>query len=346
MQVSVYAVFQFIENSKILHFKHLKEKSTTIEELSSTDQRSNIRSLHIEKPSKVTVGEIFHITIQIEVTNKCRLATILKHSASQEIIATSENVVDTQKYFIINILSPNREEVIQYQIDLYIWNGHTWVKVPSPTIPAFDIDISNALTLQLNVGIPNISVKIGDQTYVSSQDGYIIAEVTKGDYIITMSSQQLLSNTSRIVFVQWADGDRSPSKRITLIQSTVLTTLYKIQYYLEVQSEYGDPQGAGWYDENSLTAFSVSPSIIESHSDNKVQIRFFNGWTQDTMEKTVHGYINVNSPKTVRAEWITTEYNTSSEQNNPPIPHIILILLLILLLASFFIILRKKTHES
>jgi uncharacterized repeat protein (TIGR02543 family) len=71
------------------------------------------------------------------------------------------------------------------------------------------------------------------------------------------------------------------------------------RYYLTVVSDYGDPQGEGWYDSGSTASFSVTSPVgtIVRHS--------FTGWSGDSNANTPTATILMDESKTVIANWRT-----------------------------------------
>jgi uncharacterized repeat protein (TIGR02543 family) len=70
-------------------------------------------------------------------------------------------------------------------------------------------------------------------------------------------------------------------------------------YYLTVVSDYGDPQGEGWYDSGSTATFSVTSPV------GTIARHFFTGWGGDSTATTPTVNILMDEPKTVTANWRT-----------------------------------------
>jgi len=86
-----------------------------------------------------------------------------------------------------------------------------------------------------------------------------------------------------------------------------LTFVYEPQYYLKIISEFGEPQGEGWYD-NNVTAFAVMQGVSNHPGDYEINLNNtradFKGWSGDASgfgEKSEK--ILMDKPKTVLAEW-------------------------------------------
>ena len=108
----------------------------------------------------------------------------------------------------------------------------------------------------------------------------------------------------RYVFVEWADGSTQTTRSVTASQSANYTAIFKTQYKLTVNSDFGDPQGTGWYDAGSQATFSVTspvpaPLILGWLGSKTI----FQSWTGDSTATTPTGNITMDGPKTVQAQW-------------------------------------------
>jgi hypothetical protein len=76
--------------------------------------------------------------------------------------------------------------------------------------------------------------------------------------------------------------------------------VYETQYQLIVDSEYGDPQGAGYYAAGSTATFSVT-----SPTGFLIQ-QVFTGWDGDFSGTDPTGTIAMDAPHRVHANWTTS----------------------------------------
>ena len=86
-----------------------------------------------------------------------------------------------------------------------------------------------------------------------------------------------------------------------------LTFTYEVQYYLKIISEFGEPQGDGWYD-NNVTVSTVMQGVSNHPGDYEINLNNiradFKGWSGDASgygEKS--DKILIDKPKNVLAEW-------------------------------------------
>jgi hypothetical protein len=112
----------------------------------------------------------------------------------------------------------------------------------------------------------------------------------------------------RYVFVQWSDGSKDTTRTVTPSQSIALSPVFKTQYQLNVISDYGDPQGTGWYDAGSEAKFSVtSPRPEAGFLGALGEKMLLQGWTGDSKAISPEATVNMDGPKTVRAQWVTDD---------------------------------------
>ncbi len=102
------------------------------------------------------------------------------------------------------------------------------------------------------------------------------------------------------VFNSWDDGNSSVSR--TISSGGVYTADYTTQYYLWVDSDYGQPEGEGWYDSESTAGISVVTSVEDAGTKY-----VFTGWSGDYSGGTASASVIMDEPKTVTADW-RTEY--------------------------------------
>ena len=106
---------------------------------------------------------------------------------------------------------------------------------------------------------------------------------------------------SRHVFTDWG-GDLTATTTeatITMNSPKTVTASWKPQYYLTVESEYGDPQGGGWYNSGSAAIVSVTSPL------GVIVRQVFTHWSSDLTETTPSASIIMGSPKVVVANWRT-----------------------------------------
>lgn len=102
-------------------------------------------------------------------------------------------------------------------------------------------------------------------------------------------------NGIKYVFDSWDDGTKSASR--TISNGGVYTANYTTHYYLTVESDYGDPQGEGWYDSGSTATISVTSP------EGAIIRQVFTDWSGDYSGTTTSASVTMDGPKTVTANW-------------------------------------------
>lgn len=84
--------------------------------------------------------------------------------------------------------------------------------------------------------------------------------------VVTLSTSERIeqSDQERKVFKAWnIDGTEMFSNTITLTMNKPYKarSIYQSEYYIQVNSERGHPQGSSWYREDSMATISVDPEV-------------------------------------------------------------------------------------
>jgi hypothetical protein len=87
-----------------------------------------------------------------------------------------------------------------------------------------------------------------------------------------------------------------------------LNANYNEQFLLTVDSEYGNVQGAGWYDHGANATFSAIEVISAENGTRRVFVR----WDGDYASTSTIAILPMNSPKHVTAIW-KTQFNVKLE---------------------------------
>ena len=104
-------------------------------------------------------------------------------------------------------------------------------------------------------------------------------------------------NGIQYVFDSWDDGNTSDSR--TISHGGTYTANYTTHYYLTVESDYGQPEGEGWYSVGSMATISVASS------EGAIIRQVFIGWSGDCSATTASASVIMDVPRTVVANWRT-----------------------------------------
>lgn len=162
------------------------------------------------------------------------------------------------------------------------------------------------------------------------------------DSSISLSTPETaeISQGTRDTFDAWTiSGSRIKDSTVSIDLESPLkaTAEYCREYYLELVSAYGRPSGGGWYEQGTSAKIQVEnelplPGLIGALGGKRV----FAGWTGGTVASGNIAYVQMDSPKTVIANW--------REDNS--IPYMVIIFLVLAILAAAFLLLRREAAGS
>lgn len=125
-----------------------------------------------------------------------------------------------------------------------------------------------------------------------------------------------LDNGTRRVFEAWigegqgsySGSDLSP---VIIVKSQINeTALWRTEYLLTIETKYGNPLGAGWYNSSSIAKILIEPVVY----DSPVIRHVFQGWKGNLEDKSNNVTLRVDAPMVLKAIWNTEYYlNVSSE---------------------------------
>jgi len=98
------------------------------------------------------------------------------------------------------------------------------------------------------------------------------------------------------------DGSSAQNLLVIVDKPLNITTTWKTQYYLDVQSQEGKVKGDGWYDLGRMVPISIDQ---RSTPPGMWSSSVFEKWTGDLESTDLNERVVMNQPKTVIAEWKT-----------------------------------------
>jgi hypothetical protein len=117
----------------------------------------------------------------------------------------------------------------------------------------------------------------------------------------------VVQGRSRSIFSAWSGDSTSTSTAVALTMDSPKRVIanWKTQYYLQVLSECGNPEGEGWYDAGSIAAISVAGTVVSKDFFNDY---VFKGWFNehgDVVSTATACTVTVDSPAALKASWAT-----------------------------------------
>lgn len=108
-------------------------------------------------------------------------------------------------------------------------------------------------------------------------------------------------NSTRRAFTGWSGDIISTDSSSTVLMDGPkrVTAHWMLQYELTLTSQYGNPQGAGWYGKNGTAKISVTDPFPVGTG---TRVRF-TGWSGDTASGDPNTTVRLDAPKVVVANW-------------------------------------------
>ncbi len=122
-------------------------------------------------------------------------------------------------------------------------------------------------------------------------------------HTISVNSPQNESGGQRDVFSNWSDGEDQTHAYIVPGSDATVTATFSRQYLLTIVTDHGDPQGAGWYDDNVMAPFSLTTPDVQGMTRY-----LFDHWSGNLSHSDPLGTIRMDGPKTITASWNTQYY--------------------------------------
>jgi hypothetical protein len=177
-----------------------------------------------------------------------------------------------------------------------------------------ELTLITTATINFDTGLSESAIIIDEVNYALPVS-FVWPLYTKHTFTVPTQVWPAYEGT-RYLFTSWSDGNNLTSRTIIISEFalTSYTANYQTQYYLSVDSGYGDPEGEGWYDAGSTASFSVASSVSVSEGERLL----FTGWAGDSSSSSPSSSLVMDAPKQVYAEWQTQYYlSVNSDYGSP-----------------------------
>ncbi|MBD3386968.1 hypothetical protein GF407_18840 [candidate division KSB1 bacterium] len=143
---------------------------------------------------------------------------------------------------------------------------------------------------------PNLQINIDGVKYTTPQ---LFDWIPESQHLVAAVTPQPVTESQRYVFESWSHGLDTTHTLVAPNDSARYVADYKMQYYLDVQSLYGEVEGRGWHDESSRVDVSVDSLVMMNDS-----IRYqFVSWQGDIQNSANPCRLQIDRPLSLVAEW-------------------------------------------
>ena len=299
-------VVGFIEKSKALQVKNLLEPRA---DGSSANVSAAINS--IQAPESVATGSAFMVTCNVVFNSLSDQPRILvAYDAFRHTVLSVTNLTASSTS-TTRLVVPPISNSSELSLSIYVLQNSNglWEQV-SPEYTAI-VTVAGSVTFTLETFVPGLAFSFDGVQYVTNASGLAQIETSQGQHVISLPRFVYVSNSSRLRFTGWEDSPSATYRQLNLEGDSILVASYSQQYFIQVNSQYGQPSGSGWYDAGSFAAVQVQPPML-----NESQLLFLH-WTHGINESQVRTLVLVGSPMAVTAVWGSSRYPLGSLFQDP-----------------------------
>jgi len=225
---------------------------------------------------------------------------IFDSAQNKNIINTSWHAANSTAPLVMGNFEPRTDGQVKRTINEWISIGSDYAKIENSKLPITSVVMDNPYA---------ISIDWKNQFYldVNSKYGKVVGSgfYDEGDVVVA-SIDSDIQNTglagTRLIFDGW-QGDvnsNGANAQVIMDKPKSLEGVWKKQFQLTVNSEYGITSGSGWYDEGDVATFGTN---IPRDPAGLWQQNTFQGWGGDAETQSNTGSILMNGPKMVTAKW-------------------------------------------
>jgi hypothetical protein len=294
----------------------------------------------------ISPNEGFAVVVNVDYSGSYSTDIAILDAATGFVLASKGLIIPAgRNAFTFQLIGRDRPGVWMLLASVRVWWHDGWYANEKGATFPFEITTSEptnvTLVIMSNV-VPTI-VTIDGVSHSLSSEG-IQLSTTRGFHTIEIESSLALGDGTRAVFDHWNDGIDSISRRIYLTARLDLSASYLAEYLLTVESSVGETVGSGWYPAGTNVTFAATDSGITGHTSTSQVSYKFSHWSGDSDSNSPVGWLVMDGPKTVVANW-------SEDISQMTVMSELAIISAICLVCSAILVtiglaFRKKTHTD
>ncbi len=278
---------------------------------------------HVDAPDSALPGQSIKVTVYIDYSF-ANYVGVWIHIRDRFGFSEYASFYETlgqhgSKTYSFTLTAPSNEILWQLRAEVYYYKDMAWTHDASNWYRDLDIIISRELFLTVRTPYSGIQVKIDNKPYKTEFSGHVVLPTLSGTHTVEVQSIVQIGESVRALFLKWEDGETANPRRITIISSTMITAVYRTQYYLTISS---DPPGItgfggeGWYDADTYATTGSIPSPVAGDSGKRY---VFMAWVVDGAVQPGNPVsVIMNAPRIITAKYKTQFYlNVKSQYGNP-----------------------------
>jgi hypothetical protein len=185
----------------------------------------------------------------------------------------------------------------------------------------------------LNVTVPPSVVVSVDN--VQQPPGPAVVGVSLGQHNLTVPMIVQENASTRLRFDHWSDGYSTPSRSITVTNTTSLEAVFVTQNLLTLIGIQQNATLTGWYDADTNATFSANQSEPNTGWLGAIGGKLsFQGWYENgqLLTNSPTGTIAMDKPRTLTAVW-KADYT---------LPSTVILMIIVAVIVAFLVLRRRK----
>jgi len=300
----------------------------------------------VQAPSSVLPDEDFVVTVTVDYSERYSTDIAILDKATNFVLASKGLIIPSgRNVFTFHLTALEQPGIWLLVATVRVWWHDGWYANEKGATFPFAITVldSTSVTLVLASNIAPSTATIDGISHQLALEGARIP-TKRGFHTIEIEASLTRGDGTRTVFDHWSDGTRASSRTIYLTGSLDLSAIYLMEYSLTVESSVGRTVGSGWYPAGTNATFAIIDSALIGGSSTGRESREFTHWSGDSDSNSPVGWLLMDGPKTVIANW--SEGNSSATLT----PELAIASMICLACSAFLVAagvaLRRRVHTG
>ncbi len=213
------------------------------------------------------------------------------------------------KFWTVNLTAPNTEQDLVLTAIAYYFKNGTWQyyadNYQGPGFAELTIKVAKLASLEVDLGIPNVTVKVDNSTGKTSNAGTVALQLPVGiAHEISVPSLLTFENSTRLVFAGWKDRMNSTDRILMLNGNSKLVGFYVTQYLLHVDSIVPTYSQTAWYNIGANVSLRVASSLPLGGPLEFLGLKYeFKDWSGDLDSGSPSINFTMDRPKVLNANF-------------------------------------------
>jgi hypothetical protein len=246
------------------------------------------------------------------------------------------------RLWTVNLTAPPTEQDLVLTAIAYYLKDGVWLyysdNYQGPGFAELTIKVAKLATLEVDLGIPNVTVKVDNSSGTTSNVGTLALQLPVGvTHEVSVPGLLTFENSTRLVFAGWKDRVNGTGRTLMLDGNLKLVGSYARQYSLHVNSIVPTYSQTAWYNAGANVSLRVASSLPLVGPLEFLGLRYeFKDWSGDLDSGSLSINFTMTRPKVLNVNFVV---------NYTPLV-LPVVLVLGLLGGVVLVILRRKRTKS